>query len=313
MHSLPLPSHRLTGLVAATHTPFHPDGTLRLDVVEIQAAHLERNDVHTVFIGGSTGESHSLSLSERRDLARRWFDVTRGSRLRVVVHVGSNCLRDARDLAAQAQELGALAVSALAPSYFRPRDLAALIGTVGDIADAAPETPFYFYDIPSMTGVHFPMPEFLDLARRRIPNLAGLKFTNSDLTAYQLCLNAEAGRWDVPWGTDETLLAAIAVGARGAVGSTYNFAAPLYHRLLAAFAAGDLAVARLEQMRSVRLVQALARIGYFGAAKALMGFLGVPVGPARLPLGNPTLEQTHALRAELDALGFDDWIRKPAE
>lgn len=299
---------RLTGLVAATHTPFHPDGSLNLDVVEPLAAHLARNGVRYAFIGGSTGESHSLSFEERRELSRRWLEVTRGAPVQVIVHVGSNCLRDARQLAAEARDLGAIAVSALAPSYFRPRDLGALVDSMALIAGGAPELPFYFYDIPVMTGVQFPMPDFLDLARQRIPNLAGLKFTNSDLHAYQLCLNADSGRWDVPWGSDETLLAALAVGAKGAVGSSYNFAAPIYQRVLAAFAAGDLATARAEQFKSVRLIQTLARLGYFGAAKAVMGFLGVPVGPARLPLSNPTPDQARTLRAELETMGFFDWI-----
>ncbi len=92
-------TQRLTGLVAATHTPFHTDGSLNLSIVEKQAAHLLANGVRNAFIGGSTGESHSLSLEERRALAQRWFEVIRGSQLKVVVHVGSNCLADAATLA----------------------------------------------------------------------------------------------------------------------------------------------------------------------------------------------------------------------
>src|SRR5512140_2066931 len=93
----------LHGLVAATHTPFHDDGSLNLAVVEKQAAHLLAQNVRTVFICGTTAESHSLSLIERRMLAERWISVTRGTPMRVVVHVGSNCLEDSRDLASQAQ------------------------------------------------------------------------------------------------------------------------------------------------------------------------------------------------------------------
>lgn len=300
---------RLTGLVAATHTPFHPDGSLNLTIVEKQAAHLLANGVRTAFIGGSTGESHSLGLEERRALAQRWVEITRGSELKVVVHVGSNCLTDAANLARQAQELGALAISALSPSYFKPRSIDVLIDCCAQIASAAPDTPFYFYDIPVLTGVNLSMPDFLGVAKQRIPNLAGLKFTNADLMSYQLCLRANDGAFDCPWGIDEALLAALAMGATGAVGSTYNFAAPIYHRLMTAFALGDLAAARAEQFRSVQLVQALARHGYMGAAKFLMKELGVDVGPARLP--NPALkpEQSAALRAELTALGAFDWLR----
>lgn len=300
---------RLHGLVAATHTPFHADGSLRLESVEAQAARLLRDGVRFAFIGGSTGECHSLALEERRQLAARWMEVVRGTPLKVVVHVGSNCLADARALAAQAEALGALAVAALAPSYFKPRTLDALIACCADIAGAAPGLPFYFYDIPVLTGVGLPMPEFLAQARGRIPTLAGIKFTNPDLMAYQLCLRAEGGAFDVPYGTDEWLLAAVALGARGAVGSSYNFAAPVYLRLLRAFEAGDLAAAREEQFRSVRLIQLLAGHGYMGAAKAVMRMLGVEVGPARLPHTNPTAEQERALRRELEELGFFEWVR----
>lgn len=300
---------KLTGLVAATHTPFHADGSLNLAIVEKQAAHLLATKTTTAFIGGSTGESQSLSMEERRQLAQRWAEVARGTALKVIVHVGSNCLADARALAAQAESLGALAISALAPSYFKPRSLDALVACCAEIAAAAPATPFYFYDIPVLTGVSFSMPEFLARAPEKIPNLAGIKFTNSDLMEYQLCLRAGGGRFDIPYGTDEWLLAALALGARGAVGSSFNFGGPIYHRLITAFQAGDLAKAREEQFRSVQLIQLLASLGYMGAAKATMKMFGVDVGPARLPNGNPTPEQIKQLRAGLDEMGFWDWIR----
>ena len=299
---------KLHGLVAAAHTPFHPDGSLNLEAVELQAAHLSKHKISTVFIAGSTGESHSLRFDERTALARRWMEVTKGTALGVVVHVGCNCLEDAANLAAQAGELGVQAISALAPSYFKPRSIEALVACCQGLAAAAPETPFYFYDIPVLTGVSFNMADFLEAASGKIPNLAGIKFTNADLMAYQTCLRLHDGKWDIPWGVDEMMLGALATGAQGAVGSGYNFAAPVYQQLMAAFAAGDWETARDRQWRGVRLVQLLASFGYMGAAKALMGMLGVPVGPARLPNGNPDAEQMRQLRAGLEQLGFFDWV-----
>lgn len=301
------PASPLHGLTAATHTPFHPDGSLNLSAVEAQAAHLLQSGVSAAFIGGTTGESASLSLEERLALTERWMAVTRGSALRVVVHVGSNCLADARTLAAQAEKLGTVAISALAPSYFKPRSVDLLIACCADIASAAPETPFYYYDIPALTGVSFPMTEFLEKAPARIPSLAGLKFTNPDLMAYLQCLRR--GDWDIPWGIDEWMLGALATGARGAVGSSFNFAAPLYLRLMAAFARSDMEAARLEQHRSTQLISLLARYGYMGAAKATMEMLGIPVGPARLPNAALKAEQMAALRTELETLGYFHWIQ----
>lgn len=303
------PTYPLYGLVAATHTPFKTDGSIHLDIIERQAAHLLQNGINRAFIGGSTGECHSLALDERRALAQRWCEVAHGTPLKIVVHVGANCLADARVLAVQAQQLGAVAISALTPSYFKPRSIETLVACCAEIAAAAPETPFYYYDIPVLTGVTFSMPAFLEQAPDRIPTFAGMKFTNPDLMSYLQCLQMGGGSWDVPWGIDEWLLGALATGARGAVGSSYNFAAPLYHRLIDAFDRGDLASARLAQHRSTQLIALLARYGYMGAAKALMGILGVDVGSARLPNNSPAAEQVRSLRNELETLGFFDWIR----
>jgi N-acetylneuraminate lyase len=106
---------------------------------------------------------------------------------------------------------------------------------------------------------------------------------------------------------DEALLAGLALGARGAVGSTYNFAPQLSALLRAAFDRGDLSEARRRQSQSIAHIDSLAEIGYIGAANALMGRFGVPVGPARLPHGNPTTGHVDALMGRLTALGLDEW------
>lgn len=301
------PTHSLHALVAATHTPFHTDGSLNLTAIEAQCAHLLKNNVTFAFIGGTTGESASLSLDERLVLTDRWMAVAKGTAMRVVVHVGANCLADSRALAAQAQRLGAVAISALTPSYFKPRSVDVLVDCCAEIAAAAPETPFYYYDIPALTGVSLPIVEFLEKAPARIPTLVGLKFTNPDLMSYLQCLRA--GDWDIPFGVDEHMLGALAMGAQGAVGSGFNFAAPIYNRMLTAFSKGDLVSAREEQFRGVQLIRLFAGLGYMGAAKAAMEMLGVNVGPARLPNNSLDAAQKKSLLGELDKLGFFDWVR----
>ncbi len=295
-------------LVAATHTPFDPSGELNVAAIERQADFLHSKGIRTLFIGGSTGESHSLSVVERFALTQRWSEVIRGTELRMVVHVGTNCLSDARTLAVHAESFGAVAISALAPSYFKPKSMDSLVDCCESIASSAPQTPFYFYDIPSLTGVAFSMKSFLEQAQQQIPTLAGIKFTNADLMMYQLCLQFDEGKFDIPWGVDECLLAALSLGAQGAVGSSYNFAAPLYLRIIAAFNCGDLATARMEQYRSVQLIELLASYGYMGAAKCVMGMLGVDVGFARLPNTRLSPQQQADLKRDLERLGFFDWV-----
>lgn len=299
----------LRGLIAAVHTPFGPGGELALKTVERQAEHLLRHGISGVFVAGTTGECHSLSVEERTRLAERWIEVARGTPLKVVVHVGSNCIRDSAELAARAEKAGAAAIAAMPPSYFKPDSIQTLVACCAEIAGAAPGIPFYYYDIPSYTGVHLSTAEFLSAAAERIPNLRGAKFTNPDLVTYQLCLRAGDGRFDVPWGLDEYLLAALALGARGTIGGTYNFTAPIFRRLLDAFSRGDWKAAAEEQLRSARLERLLSRFGFLPAAKAVMAFLGVDVGPTRLPLRALDGTGAAALRRELETLGFFDWVR----
>jgi N-acetylneuraminate lyase len=159
--------------------------------------------------------------------------------------------------------------------------------------------------------VSLPMPELLAVAER-IPTFAGIKYTNSDLAMLQECIAFGDGAFDILFGTDEALMAGLALGARGAVGSTYNFAAPIYHHVLAAFDAGDLDTARVWQQRSVDLVRTIAAYGYSAAAKSVMAMIGVDCGPARIPLVALDESQRAALRRDLEALGFFEWIREDA-
>lgn len=289
-------------LIAAPHTPFRPDGTLDLSTIDRQADYFRANGVTGVFVCGTTGEGLSLTDDERRAVVERWVHV---KQMPVIAHVGHPSQRGAVELATHAASAGVAGVACVAPFYHRPADEAACVSWLAPIADAARGVPFFFYDIPSVTGVRLRTDRVMQLARNRLPNFAGVKFSNPDLMLLQECL---ATGQRVLFGIDELLLAAVALGVQGAVGSTYNYMAPLYHRLLSAFAAGDWHTARQLQAKSLEVVRVLDRFGGLAAGKATMSFVGVDCGPVRPPL-SPV--DTDALRQALDAIGFvsDDRIR----
>jgi N-acetylneuraminate lyase len=301
----------LTGLIPACHTPLGPDGTLNLGMVEKQAAHLLASGLRTVFVGGTTGEFTSLTIEERMALAKHWCDVAGGS-MRVAVHVGHNCQAEAISLAAHARNAGATAVAVTAPSYFKPASIQDLIDFCVPIAAEADPLPFYFYDIPVMTGVRLRTSELLYQARFRIPTLRGLKYSNDDILELQQCVRLEHGAFDVLFGSDECLLAGLCLGIRGAVGSTYNFAAPVYQRLMQAFDKHDLETARAEQGKAIDMIKALCDFGFLPASKCVMAMLGVDCGPVRPPIRNLTREHRVHLWDRLSALDvFSGTLQKP--
>lgn len=297
-------------LIVPPHTPFRVDGSINYSAVEKQAALFLENGVNGVFVSGSTGEGQSLSNEERMKIVERWRELANGTELEVLVQVGHNSQPDALTLAAHAQQIGADAVAASAPCYFKPANVDALIDFLAPVAAAAGDLPFYFYDIPPLTEVRLPMVDFLARGKQRIPNLVGLKYSNIDLMQMQQCIQLNDGEFEVLYGSDQTLIAGAAMGACGAIGTTYNFAAPLYRRMLAALERGDLATARAEQARSVAMIDVMIRAGGIAGFKAVMEWFGVDCGPVRAPLENLTVEGKSQLRAELEAIGFFDWSRQ---
>lgn len=303
------PVKRYTGLIAATFTPFHADGSLNLAGIEAQAQWLQLVGIRTVFINGTTGEGPSLSVEERKNVARQWCAIAREVDLDVLVHVGSESLQDCRELARHAQQIGASAISCFAPSYYKPYSVAELVAFCRRVAEAAPDLPFYYYHIPVRTGVTIAVSDLLREAAAQVPSLAGAKFSHPDLMDLLRCLRWDQGRFDILFGLDEMLLPAAALGVRGAVGTNYNYASGLYLRLLQAVAEGDLDRACELQHQANELIACLSRFGFLPAAKRVMAILGVDCGPVRPPLANLTAEQEKMLREHLERLGFPERFR----
>lgn len=297
---------RLHGLVAATFTPFRADGAVDLPRIGSVINQVITQGANGLYVCGSTGEGPLLTTEERLRVAEASVTAAAG-RVPVVVQVGHNSPEEARALAVHAQQIGADAISATPPGYFKPDSLETFTQCIAHIAGGAPKLPFYYYNIPVLSGVRFDMVEFLRLGGARIPTLRGIKFSDSLLYELMACIEFDSGRYDILFGIDEMLLGGLAFGVRGAVGSTYNFAAPLYRKIIAAFDRGDLAEARRLQSLSAEMVRIIVGNGGRGGLKAAMAFIGADCGPNRLPTVTCTPAQRAKMKSELTALGFFEW------
>lgn len=195
------------GLFAAVFTPMCRDGSLNLAQIQPMVDYLVRAQISGLYVCGSTGEGPSLSSEERRTVAAAYVEAASG-KLPVVVQIGHNSLAEARALASHAQAVGADAISAMPPSYFKFSSLDTLIDCLSEIASATTNLPFFYYHIPSLTGMDFDMVEFLRLGCKRLPNLAGIKYSDTSIDGYQACLRFAPQRFSILFGCDEMLLSA---------------------------------------------------------------------------------------------------------
>jgi len=302
---------RIEGLIAATFSTFSKDGSLNTALIPPLVEKLIRDGVKGIFICGTNGEGPNLTIEERMQIAEAYARAV-NKRILLLVHVGHASISEARKLAAHAEQIGADAISSVAAFYFKPDSVQNLVNCMAEIASAAPHTPFYYYHIPALTGVAMDLVEFLQLGEQRIPTLAGIKYTAATLHEYQTCLNYMNGKYDILFGYDELLLPALAVGAKGAIGSTYTFAAPIYREVMAHFKAGSIEQARARQMAAIEMIRCLFTWSPIPTQKAILKLLGMDLGPCRLPLQSLTDKQMAELNSRLEQVNFFSTLQETA-
>lgn len=301
---------KLTGLVAAPFTPMHPDGELNTGLIEKYHKLLEASGVSGAFINGSTGEGVSTTKEEKLLVAEAWARASSGGNIRVINHLGGTCYRDCIELATESKKMGLHAVAVTSPSYFKPANVKMLAEFFIKIAEWVPEMPVYYYHIPVLTGGYFNMIDFMREVAPRVPNFAGIKYTHEDFMDFLSCLNYDNGRYDMLWGRDENFLSALVLGARGAVGSTFNYAAPLYNRLIEAFERNDLETARKMQQKSIDMISLLGKYGGIATGKAYMRYIGLECGEFRLPVRNMSSSDYQAFIEDVRRLDIEDLLSK---
>lgn len=301
--------NKITGLIAATFAAYREDGTINLDIIPSIVDKMVNDGLSGVFICGTNGEGPNLTIDERMAIAEAYVKAA-SKRILVLVHVGHSSIAECRKLAAHAEKIGADAISSVAAFYFKPTSVTNLVKSMAQIASAAPNTPFYYYSIPTLTGVGMDMISFLQEAEAAIPNLAGIKYTASTLHEYQACLNYKNGKFDILFGYDEMLLPALAVGAKGAIGSTYTFAAPLYLKVMKLYEEGLNAEAAATQLHAVNMVRELVKYPPIPAQRAIMEMEGFNLGKCRLPL-EPLSDKDKAIfKAALQDIDFFNIVKQ---
>lgn len=298
----------LKGLIAAPFTPMNQDGSLNLALIPDYYQFLKNNGNTGAFICGSTGEGVSMTTDEKKAVAEAWASCTKDDPdFKVMTLLGGTSIADCKTLAVHARDAGLYGVSFTAPFYFTPASVDVLADICAEIASVVPEMPFYYYHIPVLTGVGFNMIDLLERIDGKVPNFAGIKYTHEDFMDFLSCLHFKDGKYDMLWGRDENMLSALVLGAKGAVGSTFNYAAPLYYELIDAFNRNDLEKARVLQQKSIDMIRLLGKYGGISVGKAYMKLVGIDCGEFRLPVKNMSSAQFENFKADVSALDFQSF------
>jgi N-acetylneuraminate lyase len=303
--------NKYNGLVAAPFTPMDNNGNLNLEMIPEYYSFLEKNGIVGAFINGTTGEGVSLTMKEKQVHASKWAECLKnGGKMRIINLVGGTSYNECIENAVFSAEAGLSAVALLAPYYFKPSDETQLAEFIARTGESVPDTPVYFYHMPLYTGVSMPMIGFMNKISAMLPNFAGIKYTQENFMDFMSCLNYDNGKYDLLWGRDECVLSALVAGCKGVVGSTYNYAAPLYHALIKAFNNGKLEEARKLQQKSIDMIALIDKYGGIAAGKAFMKYIGMDCGKFRSPVKNMTDKMYEGFVRDVNNLRLADFFSK---
>lgn len=275
---------KIKGLIDAPFTPFHENGDVNLAPIPAYAAMLKKNGLKGVFVNGSSGEGYMLTDEERMAIAEAWVNATKDFEdFKVIVHVGSCCLRSAKKLAEHAAKIGAFGIGAMAPPFPKIGRVEELVKYIEEIVSGAPELPFYYYHIPAFNGAFLPMIDLLKAVDGRVPSFAGIKYTFESLYEYNQCRLYKDGKYDMLHGQDETILPCLAMGgAQGGIGGTTNYNGRELVAIIDAWERGDIEAAREHQNFAQDVINVICRYrGNIVGGKRIMKLIGLDLGPNR--------------------------------
>lgn len=273
---------KIEGIITPIVTPFHRDErqTINYDALEQLIDRLIEKAVSGIFILGSNGEFHVVNAEETVELAAKTVELVK-HRVPVYVGTGGNSTREVIELSKRVEAVGADALSVITPFFIPPTDRE-LIAHYEKIA-ASTCLPIVLYNIPKSTKINLSKEVVQMLAK--VDNIAAIKDSSGDMENLKGYVEACKGtNMKVLVGSDSKIAPAIRLGAAGAIAGTSNVITEhvvrLYHALMEE---NNEEADRLQQ--DIEVIRAVLKKGTVPSVmKRSVELLGIPVGPARLPV-----------------------------
>ena len=289
------------GVLSAIITPFDSDGNVDFDALRDVVRFQIEGGVHGFFACGTVGEGVLMSIGQRKDVAEAIVREAKG-RVPVIVHVGTTNTSESVELAKHAEQIGAKAVGAVAPFFFKP-DVEGLRMHYQSIAEAV-NIPVFVYNIPRMTGFNITAEIFRKLCI--IEGVAGIKDSSGNLSQIQEIIETAPKPITVINGADDIFLAVLIAGASAEISGTANVAPELLVEIYESYKEGDLRKALKLQRKLNALKRVLYEIGSSNVSsiKAALEMRGVKAGVPKKPLRPLSSEELSRLKDKLSALNL---------
>ena len=266
-------------LMTAIITPFNKEGKVDYPGLKELTEHLINTGSNGFVIGGTTGETATMTHDEKIELYTKFAQIIAG-RVPVIAGTGSN---NTAQTVAFTQEVGQIPgidmALVVAPYYNKPnqRGITAHFETV---AENSP-VPIIIYNIPGRTGIKISKETLVDLSHN--PKIAGVKQC-TDLEDLEYIVEHAASDFLVYTGEDLQSLTAKVLGAKGVISVASHVYGSAMREMYDDLDQGKVAAAGKLQRRLMPKMQALFMYPSPSPVKAVLNAQGLPAGGCRLPI-----------------------------
>ena len=290
---------KFSGVMPALVTPFDDKKCVNVPVLKELTEHLINQGAYGFYIGGATGEGISIPREQREILA---FESIKqiNKRVPAIVHIASINLEEAKALARHAESVGADAISAIPPLFYKYSE-DDVFNYYKEIASSVNIPVMIYYN----TNAGFNMSAKFAARLYEIDNVTAIKWTSSDYYGMMMVKELTHGEMNVINGPDEMLLMGLCAGADGGIGSTYNFMLPTIKAVYDNFVNGDIDKARENQRLATNIIYALHKFEGIPFTKAMLEKQGFEVGNCLAPFKQYSSEEKKLMVEEAIKMGME--------
>jgi 4-hydroxy-tetrahydrodipicolinate synthase len=286
-------------MITAMVTPFSAEGTLDLARAAQLADRLLAEGSDALVVCGTTGESPTVFYDQKIELFAAVVEAV-GGRGPVIANAGDNCTDDSVEFARKVVSLGVDAIMAVVPYYNKPPQ-EGLYRHFRSIADAV-DVPVILYNIPGRSVINMTAETTLRLAHE-CENIVAVKEASGDLTQIAQIIDGAPEGFEVLSGDDEMTLPMMGLGGTGVISVLSHVAGLRFKEMIDSQVSGDHTRALRIHLELLPLMKALFMTANPIMVKEALRLKGFGVGGVRLPLVEPTAEQTAELERVMRRVG----------
>ena len=285
------------GVFSALITPLDEKGKLNKAVLRDLIEDLLSDGADGFYLCGATGEGLNLTVEQHKETAKAAIEIING-RVPAIVHVARTVFSEMTELAKYAESVGASAVSAIPPIFYKYND-DEIYSYYKTLADSI-NIPVVIYNNPS-AGVAFPV----SLLKRlfSIPRITSIKWTNYNF-ATVMGAKAEIPKANFISGPDQMLLLGLTAGCDAGIGTTYNFIMRDVKNVYEAFSSGDGKKALEYQTYVSRVCAAIGGVNIIMVTKFILSKLGYDVYYPIPPMQRLTEQEEEKVLSALREAGM---------